>query len=167
MDKLFELSAELTLDAAAFLQGLARAEAAARSAASTLQQLQSTAASSWSSVAAAIQNATDKMQTFLSLQGSATSSTPGFATGIDYVPYNDFPARLHEGEAVLTSLEAAQWRSGQATASAIDAAAIGQAVASALSGAIVQMDSQTVGQLITPTVSREMTRQSSTAKYHA
>lgn len=167
MDKLFELSAELTLDAAAFLQGLARAEAAARSAASTLQQLQSTAASSWSSVAAAIQNATDEMQTFLSLQGSATSSTPGFATGIDYVPYNDFPARLHEGEAVLTALEASQWRSGQSASAALDASSIAQAVASALSGAIVQMDGQTVGQLVTPTVSRELTRQSTATTFRA
>lgn len=36
----------------------------------------------------------------------------GFATGLDYVPYNEFPALLHEGEAVLTKLEAQQWRSG-------------------------------------------------------
>lgn len=34
------------------------------------------------------------------------------AVGLDYVPYNEFPALLHEGEAVLTKLEAQQWRHG-------------------------------------------------------
>ncbi|HSW62168.1 MAG TPA: hypothetical protein VLH56_02435 [Dissulfurispiraceae bacterium] len=36
----------------------------------------------------------------------------GFALGLDYVPFDNFPARLHEGEAVLTKAEAAQWRNG-------------------------------------------------------
>lgn len=36
------------------------------------------------------------------------------AVGLDYVPYNEFPALLHEGEAVLTKLEAQQWRSNEA-----------------------------------------------------
>ena len=51
MDKLFELSAELTIDSAAFLQGLARAEQAAQAAAETLQRLQASAVASWSAVA--------------------------------------------------------------------------------------------------------------------
>jgi hypothetical protein len=34
------------------------------------------------------------------------------ASGIDYVPYNRFPAMLHEGEAVLTASEADAWRKG-------------------------------------------------------
>ena len=46
---------------------------------------------------------------------SAGSGSVGFATGLDYVPYNEFPALLHEGEAVLTKLEAQQWRSGAQT----------------------------------------------------
>lgn len=41
-----------------------------------------------------------------------------FATGLDYVPYNEFPARLHEGEAVLTKLEAENWRNGRGAADA-------------------------------------------------
>jgi len=30
---------------------------------------------------------------------------PSFATGTDYIPYDDFPALLHKGEAVLTASE--------------------------------------------------------------
>lgn len=42
-----------------------------------------------------------------------TGGNPAFAaSGIDYVPYNRFPAILHEGEAVLTASEADAWRKG-------------------------------------------------------
>lgn len=34
------------------------------------------------------------------------------ASGLDYVPRNNFPALLHEGEAVLTASEADAWRKG-------------------------------------------------------
>lgn len=34
------------------------------------------------------------------------------ATGMDYVPYDDYYARLHKGEAVLTRAEATIWRKG-------------------------------------------------------
>lgn len=164
MDKLFELSAELTLDAAAFLRALAQAEQAARSATATLTRLQAAANGSWSGMAASIQAATEKLRTFLSLQGGAAA--PGFATGINYVPYNDFPARLHEGEAVLTSLEAAQWRNGQNTSSP-DLSGLQDVLAAALSGVTVQLDGQTVGQLITPAVSREIAQQTKSRRYTA
>ena len=38
----------------------------------------------------------------------------GHAGGLDYVPYNGYPAVLHRGEAVLTSREADNWRKGGA-----------------------------------------------------
>ena len=44
--------------------------------------------------------------------GGERSTATKHATGLDYVPYNEYPAILHEGEAVLTKMEATQWRSG-------------------------------------------------------
>jgi len=38
-----------------------------------------------------------------------------YAIGKDYVPYDNFPAVLHKGEAVLTAAEAKDWRSGAGT----------------------------------------------------
>lgn len=54
------------------------------------------------------------------------------ATGLNYVPYNDYIARLHVGEAVLTASEASKWRSGN---SGIDSAAIGASIAAAITSA--------------------------------
>lgn len=57
----------------------------------------------------------------------------GLATGLTYVPYNDFPAILHEGEAVLTKAQATLWRAGWtgAQAGAGSAAAAGVAAGGA------------------------------------
>jgi len=37
---------------------------------------------------------------------------PNHAMGLDYVPYDGYTAKLHSGEAVLTSAQASGWRSG-------------------------------------------------------
>lgn len=92
---------------------------------------------------------------------------PGHATGLDYVPYNDYVARLHEGEAVLTKAEASLWRRGDDAGGSvgIDYGQLGQAVAAALSGMSVQMDGQAVGVLVTDAVSREMGRRVKARQY--
>ncbi|WP_339273711.1 phage tail tape measure protein [Paenibacillus sp. FSL W8-0426] len=46
-----------------------------------------------------------------SLWGKFTNAI-GFSGGLDNVPYNNYPARLHEGEMVLTSAEARAYRQG-------------------------------------------------------
>ena len=91
----------------------------------------------------------------------------GYATGLNRVPWDNFPARLHKGEAVLTRTEAEQWRSGGTQT--VDAAAIGQAVASAvaqaLSGMAVVMDGQTTGRVVAQTVGRELERASRAGRF--
>lgn len=89
------------------------------------------------------------------------------ATGLDYVPHNDYIARLHEGEAVLTKLEATEWRKGGGTN--VDAAAIGAAVSAAVSDAMrgfaVYMDGHKVGNLVTETVSRNIAQNAQAGRY--
>lgn len=43
---------------------------------------------------------------------TGTTSGAGKAIGMEYIPYNGFPATLHRGEAVLNTVEADRWRRG-------------------------------------------------------
>lgn len=176
MSQVFELSAALTLDTEDFVRSLRNAEAAARqfqsaldsrmtAAAASMTRLQSSASSAWSSIAAEIQQASNCMQRFLTLSTQTPSSrTQGFATGLDYVPYNNYPARLHEGEAVLTKLEAERWRKGE-TSPAADTTSMAQVLADVLSSVTIQLDGDAVGTLIAPAVSRQIARHSGAGRY--
>lgn len=53
------------------------------------------------------------LQQIQAMANSAMGSVGRYATGLDYVPYDEFPAILHKGEAVLTASEAAAWRAGK------------------------------------------------------
>lgn len=50
-------------------------------------------------------------RTMIETQGG-TKTANGYAVGISYVPYNNFPALLHEGERVLTARENRNYGSG-------------------------------------------------------
>ena len=43
----------------------------------------------------------------------ALSGLPGHASGLENVPYDNYIARLHKGETVLTAKEASAYRSGE------------------------------------------------------
>ena len=45
--------------------------------------------------------------------GGPAKGIPGHKTGLDFVPYDNYLAYLHKGEAVLPAKEAASWRSGE------------------------------------------------------
>ena len=47
------------------------------------------------------------------ISGIGVGGGSGRAGGLDYVPYNGYPATLHAGEAVLTAREAKAWRAGE------------------------------------------------------
>lgn len=189
MSALFDLCATLTMDTSAFEsaaqsalqtgeslsaglekqlsqagQNLQSAAEGASSAWNTLGQtgsasmanLRQSGVSAWRAIESQITSATAAARRYLSLQGGGK----GYAVGLDYVPYNEFPATLHEGEAVLTKAEANAWRKGESTAASSGASAkeIAEAVQSALSSVTVRMDGETVGRLVADTVSREIGR---------
>lgn len=145
-------------------------------------------ASWWGTITTGIDNAISSLKEFLGINGSSGSSTRvsygesygggsgasftafdgttggpgglrGYATGLPNVPYNNFVARLHEGERVLTKAENAAYSSrarGTGRESTNLAEAIAAAVVSAMSGMQVSMDGQRVGDIVTDRVSRNI-----------
>lgn len=125
--------------------------------------------------------AIEKVQTFLGLDAEKRDSnpnnpygnnwhntgTPRKATGLDYVPYNDFPAILHAGEAVLNRADATAYRAGNV--GGISAESISQAVAvavrEALDGVGVYMGADRVGDLVTQRVSRNIAKGARAMRY--
>ena len=99
---------------------------------------------------------------------SSSLKIPGRAVGIDYVPNNDFMTRLHEGEAVLTKAEAADWRRGgsvQGPTAAEIGAAVADSMRETLNGLGVYMGADRVGDLVTDRVSRNIAREAKNRRY--
>lgn len=72
-------------------------------------------------VGAIASSAAEKLKaTLTDAQNAANGVTPdgSHASGLNYVPFDDYVALLHKGEAVLTAEEATAWRAGKSTAEA-------------------------------------------------
>lgn len=133
------------------------------------------------SVISKVGTAIEKVQTFLGLDTEKRDSnpnnpygnnwhntgTPRKATGLNYVPYNDFPVILHAGEAVLNRADATAYRAGNV--GGISAESISQAVAvavrEALDGVGVYMGADRVGDLVTQRVSRNIAKGARAMRY--
>lgn len=88
--------------------------------------------------------------------------------GMDYVPHDNYLASLHEGEAVLTKAEATEWRRGESGGSGDMSwlpGAIASAVRNGLQGVRVLMDGETVGNLVTNTISENLMQQAWEERY--
>lgn len=96
-----------------------------------------------------------------SLGGLSAPAVDGsHAVGLDYVPYNGYVARLHEGERVLTRLENQQFSRGEIGGQAPDLSGLGPAIAasiqSALQGMAVTIDGQVAGQVLAGQISQNI-----------
>lgn len=115
-------------------------------------------------------------------EGYNTGKAGSHAAGLPYVPYDDYYARLHEGEMVLTELQAKAYRAEknatynyptlpknqpvQSTAgTTIDYDRLGASVAGALVGFGVNMDGEKVGTLVSNTVSRIINEEIQRGRY--
>lgn len=90
-----------------------------------------------------------------------------FATGLDYVPYDNFVAKLHVGETVLNRADATAYRAGMT--GGVNTEGISQAVAAAvreaLDGVGVYMGADRVGDLVTQRVSRNIAKGARAMRY--
>ena len=83
----------------------------------------------------------------------------GFAKGLNYVPFNNYPALLHRGEAVLNQSQGREWRQGGSGFNMRELyEAVASAVASAVSSISIDMDGKAVGNAVTEQVSRNIYR---------
>ena len=80
-----------------------------------LPEITSTMESFGAKITASLQSGIGSVSIPVSI--TTTGKIPGHESGLDYVPYDDYLAYLHKGEAVLTAEEANAWRAGKEVAS--------------------------------------------------
>lgn len=100
--------------------------------------------------------------------GSGSIYAESHAVGLDYVPYNNYLSRLHEGEAVLTKAEATAWRRGESGGSGDLSwlpGAISASVRDAVRGMAVNMNGERVGNIVTDTVSQNLAQRAWEERY--
>lgn len=120
-------------------------------------------------IGGAVSTAVEQSWWWKGIQKLTNPKGASFATGLDYVPNDNFAANLHEGEAVLTKAEAADWRRG-GSVQAIDYSAMGSAVGSAvreaLSGIGLYTDDGTrIADMVTQRVSRNIAREAKNRRF--
>jgi len=124
-----------------------------------------TLAAQYPAIASWVDTINAKMGTIMSgiSVGSSGISVNGFngsgrAVGMDYVPYNEFPAYLHEGEAVLTKAEATAWRRGEGQGVALDVDYMVEQLADVMSSRplAINVDSKAVAALMAKEMSRSI-----------
>ena len=102
--------------------------------------------SAWESVTTWFSNVWDSLfnkSVSVSADGEGNITVGNYKTGLDYVPYNEFPALLHEGEAVLTKEEAKAWRAGKGSANGVRSGVVINQYISAPAQTPVQLASAT------------------------
>lgn len=133
-------------DASAALQAKAAAEA---------QAIADGYKSKYSEVSAAV----ERLNAIMAQLGSSRPGTtgtytyiPSHASGLDYVPYDNYRAALHEGESVLTAQEAKVWRAMKfnlGNQSNLNYDALGGVMRESVrAGGNVYLDGQSVGRVI-------------------
>lgn len=116
-----------------------------------------------------------KVLSFSAQMAVAVNKTSGIlnavkkhAVGLDYVPYNNYAAMLHEGEAVLTKSEARAWRGGDGSGvfmELLDEIRSLRVVAEAMNGLTMEIDGEKVGEIVAPTVSRKIAGTTKARRY--
>ena len=106
LDKSAEASAAAIDTFEAFLDGMNK----------KLPEIQSQMKSFGKQITSSLQSGIGSVSIPVTIKTSG--SIPGYETGLDYVPYDNYLAYLHKGEAVLTAEEAAAWRAGKEVATA-------------------------------------------------